>query len=172
MTDLVPGGPAPYGGLVPEIRACISVTSTTFSPDEITARLGVKPRSSHRMGELRRPGTSEAVFKLHSWFSPRATGGLWDLESHIADLLDAWEPRASALHELQREPDTTVRILVGVALNQKDEVTNTPAFSLSRELLQRLARLDVELDCDVNVYGYDEEQRGGGPGPGGYARWR
>lgn len=80
-----------------------SITGINFSPDEITARLGIQPESSFKYGDIRvNSNEEEQVRKRSSWSISSDNKGLPsnDPIPHFEWLLEILEPVASKIKEI------------------------------------------------------------------------
>lgn len=115
----------------------------SFDPDEITGRVGVTPTEVAREGDAiggttkRRPCS---LWALHSRLAASAP-----LELHVTDVLDQLDTNRLAFEELSRELGGTME-LVGFFREHE------PGVCLEREIVQRMARYDLALDCDFYNY--------------------
>jgi hypothetical protein len=116
----------------------------SFDPDEITRKVGLSPTETGREGE---PvgGTSKkrqcSLWALHSRLEPTAP-----LEDHVRDVLDQLDTSREAFEKISRELGGTME-LVGYFRERE------PGVALEREIVERMARYALMLDCDFYCRG-------------------
>ena len=112
----------------------------SFDPDEITRRVGVTPTKIAREGDS--IGTTSekrpcSLWALNSRLLPSAP-----LERHVEDVLEQLDRNKSAFEELSRELGGTMEL---VGYFREGE----PGFGLEREIIERMAKYALTLDCDL-----------------------
>jgi len=111
----------------------------SFDPDEVTRRVGVSPTETAREGDAigstskKRPCS---LWALHSRLERSAP-----LERHVEDVLDQLDTNRLAFEELSRELGGTMEL---VGFFRECE----PGVALEREIVERMARYALMLDCD------------------------
>jgi hypothetical protein len=133
-------------------NARLVVLSVERTPDEISARLGLTPDRWWLAGEFESHPRDPRFHPSR----PKPFNG-WELESrlpedaspdaHLVDLLDRIGDAADKLADLIADPGIhSVRLWLGHFSDNEN-----PGFSLSAELMHRLARLGTGLEVDVYV---------------------
>ena len=136
-----------------ETYAYLWIEGFECDPSEITALIQLAPTETRKAGDLIQ-GRFERTGQRHYW--PKSA---WKLrsslsedttfqDSHITNILDAIEPQAAVLRELQTTCETGINC-VGYYWN------SNPGFHLSANLIGRCARLGLSIDFDL--YNYPEE---------------
>jgi hypothetical protein len=111
----------------------------SFDPDEISRKVAMNPTETAREGDAI-GGTSKkrpcSLWALHSRLERTAP-----LEEHVRDVLDQLDANREAFEKLSRELGGTMEL---VGYFQECE----PGVALDREIVERLAKYAVTLDCD------------------------
>jgi hypothetical protein len=119
-----------------------------FSPETITAQLGLQPSDVWMKGDLNEKTHLERKFSrwsLHSRLERSAS-----LENHVRDVLEQVLPKAEQIRRIGTEYQVGVQ-LVGYFY------TDYPGFCMDRGLISGLAHLNVGIDCDF-YYLYSESR--------------
>ncbi|MGB7158009.1 MAG: DUF4279 domain-containing protein [Tepidisphaeraceae bacterium] len=122
-------------------RATFRISSNELSPEAMGDALGLRPTASHRKGELVSK-RSAGVRKEHCIRIESALPTSDPLERHLAALCDLLEPVAPKLAGIAH--DCEYDIFCGFSSGN-----GQGGFTLSPELLNRLAALKVELVVDL-----------------------
>ncbi len=115
----------------------------SFDPDEITRRVGVAPTKTAREGDTIVGTTKKRPCSLWALYSRLAASA--PLELAVKDVLDQLDTNGAAFEEVSRELDGTME-LVGYFREHE------PGFCLEREIVERMARYALTLDCDFYNY--------------------
>lgn len=132
------GGPE-RGQVAVELE--LRVMGRDLEPREVSRLLGLEPTISHRRGDDRTGTAAKYSEGLWAWGPGMAESA--PLGEHMGALLDVLEPKVATLHQI-RKSGSRMDIFVGI-FGPDDNF----GFAISHELLERLARLDVDLDFDL-----------------------
>jgi uncharacterized protein DUF4279 len=139
---------ARVGGPIDESGATLAVYGNNLDPEKITRMLGVPPTRSFRRGHRVRP------------HSPPTQHGAWFLqvrgespdgpEVQLAQLLKQLPRQARIWKELNRK--YTVQLRFGLHMTGWNK-----GFGFTPDLVNRIAKMRVELQFDIYEYGEEEE---------------
>jgi len=73
------------------------------------------------------------------------------MESHLSNLMDVLDPKKEIIEEIQKKFETGINC-VGFYTN------SNPGFHMDKELIQRLAGLNLSIDFDLYCYCDHEEE--------------
>ena len=124
--------------------ASFVVTSTNLTPEEIARRLGHAPTRVHHVGDpvSRRPPSSAHTHKHHYYGLHSGLRDSQPMEAHLEALLSLLEAKAEVVAGLSRE--AKISFWCGFSSGN-----GQGGFTLSPSVLQRLARLGVEVSLDL-----------------------
>lgn len=122
--------------------AALCAHSDTLTPEQMEEIFGMRPSRSHRMGESRSTRARSGTHDRHFYSIHSTTSDSEPLSSHIEELLSVLEPRVERLKRLSGE--ASLRLFCGFSSGN-----GQGGFSLSPELLSRLARLGIEVVFDL-----------------------
>jgi hypothetical protein len=111
----------------------------SFDPDEITRKVAKNPTETAREGDAIGGSSKKrpcSLWALHSRLERTAP-----LEEHVRDVLDQLDTNREAFETLSRELGGTME-LVGYFRERE------PGVALEREIVQRMAKYALMLDCD------------------------
>lgn len=116
-------------------------------PDEITRALAISPDEVGSAGENRQLSGSQKRYKVPASYwelhGPKRRVGT--LEGCIAELLSRIEPAGNAIRQL---PSTiTKKVIIQASMGAKGRA---PGMLLDANLLERLAKLGIALEVDIN----------------------
>jgi hypothetical protein len=116
-------------------------------PDEITRALAISPDEVGRVGEARQLSGSRKQYKVPAsyWELRVPKRRVGTLEGCIAELLSRIEPAGNAIRKL---PSTmTKKVLIQASMGAKGRA---PGMLLDTTLLERLVKLGIALEVDIN----------------------
>jgi hypothetical protein len=121
--------------------ARLKIISKSVTPEEVTARLGIKPDTCRHAGESR-PHTA-IIESTHCWELRSGLAEDRDLVEHITAVLARVEPCAARITELAEQNEVLLSCIV--------HAPSEPVLSLSKEIIARLASLGAEVDFDLYI---------------------
>ena len=131
----------------PEIHVALEVRSLEVDPSEITERVGLQPSRSWRRGDDK--GTR--THRDNGWVLTTTPRPAWDFADPMAELLGWIEPSRKGIRDLIGSRPVSVRLsLVGYL------GTDAPAIYLENGLIERIARLGLDLNVDLHLMGPSE----------------
>ncbi|MGA9380240.1 MAG: DUF4279 domain-containing protein [Phormidium sp.] len=125
-----------------EIYAYFALTKFDFEPEEITAKLGIIPDETWRVGDLITPrGT---IRKKHNgWRLNSKLEKSAELEDHVKSVLEqlqvGWLPLVELCSQYYAE-------IAGVIYYWSGSV---PAIHFDKHIMQQVAELNAEIDVDL-----------------------
>ena|ERR1017187_8000771 len=121
-----------------ECYAYFSV-SGSFEPADVTQRVGVPPSRSRREGEL--GPLTQIPLKCSLWDLVSRLDRTASLGAHVSDVLEQLDANASSFKQLSSEFGGVME-LVGYFYD------DYPGLTFERDVVQRLARYFLSVDCD------------------------
>ena len=131
------------------IRMYFWAVGEWLTPDPVTAIVGRQPTNFQVKGE--RVGKSAILRKQSLWEIDSGRPEQADLAEHLESLLTILEEHATGVRKLA----STVHAGIQCAAYWH---TSQPGFHLSRELISRVAALDMSLDFDMYCVGEAEAE--------------
>jgi hypothetical protein len=130
-----------------EIRAKLTITSSTLSPDKITELVRMEPDSKQVLGETNRLGTKS--YPHHAWIvrkareltSPATASELHDL---VSEFLVQLAPSRAFIKELSSNHDVEFGLYVFTR--------EVPSLGLSARQVQDISAFGASVDIDVVLY--------------------
>jgi len=146
------------GGPVDLTTVTLCVYGHDLDPSEVSLLLGCEPTRAHRRGD-RRPTKSPS---FPDGFAPPRKQGAWFLTEEVASPKG---PEEATRHLLEHLPDDEAWADLGnrydVRLSYMITVTEwNRGFDLSKELVARIAGLNVSLLFDIYAEDDDEAEQG------------
>jgi hypothetical protein len=137
----------------------LRITSPTLSPQDIEARLGIKPDESWKLGD--RVGTFKSVQKLHGYELNSTLFPSAQLLEHYRGMIKRIAPVAQKIGEISAQG--TVEMVC------KLQVKALPPIAFERDDIRWLAALGARLDFDILLLVERQEPKkpGGAPGAPG-----
>ena len=132
------------GGPIDEARPSLCVYSDTLDPEQVTQLLGCLPTRSHRKDEV--IGTRGNRAPTGAWILEPDTPRTNELEPQIASLLTRVTPDDRAWDKLIKDH----RVVVSCMLSLREW---SRGFSLSPQLLEKMATRGISLDCTIYYIG-------------------
>lgn len=121
-----------------EYRAYFTLVGE-FDPEEISTRIGLKPTSSWKKGDLHPVNGRE---RKHSrWNLDSRLESSASLELHVADVLEQIKPCSTDIADLRATVDGLMQLVGYFHADYR-------GFGLDEETLAELARLELGIDCD------------------------
>jgi hypothetical protein len=140
--------PSAAGGPVDKFHVTLAIYHPELDPDEVSSRLGVKPTTSHRRGDSRRPGSPP--LPTRGWFLRREALPPKKPSTAIMELFAAL-PSDSRFWDAFRS-DYKVQVRVAVHTDGWNR-----GFSLAPDAIACVAATGIELDFDLYFYGSEYE---------------
>lgn len=123
------------------VSVLLKITSATLTPQDIEARLGVKPDEAWKIGD--RTGVFGAVEKVNGYMLVSALLPTAALEEHVQSMLRRVAPVAAKIGEFASS--ATIKMICTV---QRKSI---PPLGFSRDDLRRLSAMGAQLDIEVSV---------------------
>lgn len=123
-----------------EVKVHLTLTSADGSPEDVTARLGLQPTKSWRVGDP--IGRSARSYATNGWSLSSGLDASAELDDHVRALLGLVEPVLPALRELPGHWN----LELSCALYAREYV---PACHFDRKTVERLASIGAEIDVDL-----------------------
>lgn len=118
-----------------------------FDPDEISARVGLSPTATGRLGDLIVPGF-KARRRTDSWWLRAGPDEALDVNKVLADLRALLEPSWDQLKEACAADDLLACVFCVVELKS----TLTPAIWITAPTLRWITELGADLDIDIAAH--------------------
>lgn len=132
-----------------EIYAYFRLSGVDFDPDEITAKVGIKPTETCKTGDLViRPKGRPVTRKLSIWKVKSKLDPLGQLDPtevldlHVESVFEQLEPGWESLVKICPDYDA---LICGVIY----AYTEMPAISLTKENIKKISELNAGIDIDV-----------------------
>ena len=119
----------------------LKITSTALTPQDIEARLGIKPDESWKIGD--RTGTFGAVLKEHGYALDSTAPYSATLADHMRALIKRIAPIAQKIGEIS----TSGKVEMSCTIHCKA----VPPMAFERDDIRWLAALGARLDFDIYV---------------------
>lgn len=118
-----------------------------FNPERITEVLNIQPTSTRVK--------KEPAPKRTSWKYKITAGTNIDLEKHIDELIDIFEPKIDQINQLKKEMslETQLQFVIDIDI---DPEASTPYFPLDSRAIHFLSKTDTTVDFDL----YKADTRG------------
>ncbi len=128
-----------------EISVAFTLTDFDCDPEEITARVGITPTKTWRVGDfINKKKTMKYEYngwKLHSKIEKNA-----DLESHIISVLEQLKSGWESLVKISQSYYTEISCAIYIYSD-----TERPAIHFSKQIIQKIAELNAEIDVDIYI---------------------
>lgn len=126
------------GGSVDQVNVSLAIYAHDLDPDIVTALIGRPPTRAHRKGDVR----GKSVARIGGWFLTEDGRSPQTVDEIVHRLLEKLPQELGVWRDLATRYD--VQLLFG------SHVLNwNRGFSLPKELLQRLASMELSLDFDI-----------------------
>lgn len=122
-----------------QTNVSVTITSTTLTAEDITAKTGLKPDTSWRAGSNR--GMFGVLAKDHGFILESTLGPQVSLDEHIKELIQRCAPYAQKIGELNADVE------FACALTRK----SSPPIRLGRDELRWLALMGAHLAVDTLI---------------------
>ena len=129
---------ATVGGSVDQVSVSLAIYADDLEPETVTSLIGCSPTRAHRKGDRR--GTT--VARIGGWFMTENGTAPETVDEVVGRLLEKLPDDTELWRQLATRYDLQLRLGLHV-LNWNR------GFSLPKELLQRLARMELSLDFDI-----------------------
>jgi len=127
-----------------EIYAYFQLVGMEFDPDDITAKVGIKPTEIWRIGDLiSSRGTRQ--HKQNGWSLYSKVEKSADLEDHIKSVLEQLQPGWQSLVELCKRYDAEISCVIYYRSG------SVPAIHFDKYLVEMAHQLNAEIDVDFYV---------------------
>jgi hypothetical protein len=135
---------ATVGGSVDEVRVTLALYGDDLDPAEVSHLLGCQPTNAHRRGEIRigKKTGHKTVYTQGAWFLSAEGRAPRTADDLTSDLLAKVSAEDSLWLEMRKRFDVQMRYGIFV------EAWNR-GFGLSREVIQRVARIHATLEFDI-----------------------
>ncbi len=132
----------PAKGLPNEVKVTARFVGDNVDPERITSELGIQPSEAHIKGELSKK-RSEHAWGTGYWGIDSPCSSDQAFEKHLEYLLELLEPKFLVLKRF-REDGISLSFYCGFFVVEQEGSIFT---RLSPDLLERLGRIGVSLDC-------------------------
>lgn len=128
-----------------EVELELRVMGRDLEPQEVSRLLELEPTISHKRGDDRtgKAAKSSSEYSEGLWAWGPSLAEIEPLAEHVRALVDVLEPKIAVLQHL-RNLGLRMDIFIGIFGSD-----NNFGFTMSPELLEKLGRLDIDLDFDV-----------------------
>lgn len=127
-----------------EIYAYFSLIGIDFDPDEITAKVGIKPTKTWRVGDLVTPRA--IIRKKHNgWRVDSQVEDSIHLEDYIKSVLEQLQPGWLPLVELCKRYDSEIACVIYYRSG------SVPSIHFDKHLVDMAHQLNAEIDVDFYV---------------------
>ena len=136
----------------PRSYATLRLFGPTLDPAEVTTLIGVRPTTSHRMGDR---ASAQAVPSRHGLWALSSSGLVdsADLDAHVRYVLERVEPAAAAIRDLLQNPDWFGDVFCYLLRDRDD---GGPTISVGNHRLLS----DLGLQLGLDIYGPYESDSG------------
>ena len=145
--------------MAPEISIHLILTGFSCDPDEITTLTNIEPAKVWRTGDPITPNSSSYVRKENGWRVSSqidrtiASGEYIAFEEYVKSTLDqlqiGWQP----LVDLCKRYDAELACAIYLYFEGQ-----SPAIHFDKEIIQRIAALNAEIDIDIYVLPNENEK--------------
>jgi hypothetical protein len=132
-------------------RVYLLITSEIFSPEEITARVGLTPTKSHQMGDPVRKKSPARTYRVHMWHFEPQKGIPGTVEEKLKVLLEEVNPAVAQIADLRPMCDVGVMVV----FEGWGGDWQFGGIHFETEIVQGLAALGATLDLDLYAFGPD-----------------
>lgn len=126
-----------------EISVAFTLTDFDCDPKEITERVGITPTKTWIIGDfINKKKTMQYEYngwKVHSKLEKNA-----DLETHIISVLEQLKPAWKSLVKISQSYYTEISCAIYIYSD-----TERPGIHLSKQIIQKIAELNAEIDVDI-----------------------
>lgn len=136
------------GGEVDRTRAALAIYGPDLDPEEISARLGLRPSSSHRRGD-RRTGERSGNYGESAWLLVVEGNAPIGPNELVRTLLSKFPSGASFWDPLVREHRVQVRL--GIFMDDWNR-----GFTLDPDVVQLIANTGATMEFDLYFDGEDD----------------
>ena len=123
-----------------EIQVCLTLTSTTADPDELTSTIGIQPDKVWRTGD--QIGASSRKYEHNGWQISSGRPADSDLEDHLQGLMELLAPATTALssfaHNWEAELSCTIYAY-----------ESSPAISFGADTVKFFGDIGAAIDVDL-----------------------
>jgi len=127
-----------------EISAFFTLTGLDFEPSEITAKVGIMPSKTWKIGDSIDPRAS--IRRKHNGWSVKSQlEKSADLEDHIKSVLEQLQPGWLSLIELCKSYYAEIECVIYIVGDDR------PAIHFDKHILQQIGELNAEIDVDLYV---------------------
>lgn len=140
---------AEVGGSLDEVGVVLAIYGDDLDPDEVTAKLGVRPTRGHRRGDRRRPDS--LPFDAGAWLLERRGTQPVEPNRLLAELV-AMLPLEDAEVWAELRSRFNVQLRWGLHMSGWNR-----GFQLSGETMGRISRVVDSVGFDIYAYGEEEE---------------
>ncbi|HTU32706.1 MAG TPA: DUF4279 domain-containing protein [Candidatus Acidoferrum sp.] len=126
----------------PLVEVALRLAGQGFSPDDVTALVGLSPTKTWRCGDSIQGTWLQR--KNDGWSFGLLQRETYEMDAFLRELLDAIEPYKAKIVEAAERFHLDVEVSFGVYV--RDE---TPASWFAAETIRRLASIGASLDVDM-----------------------
>ena len=127
-----------------EIYAYFMLTGMEFDPDEVTAKVSIKPTETWRKGDLiSTRGTRR--HKQNGWSVYSKIEKYADLEEHINSVLEQLQPGWIPLRELCKVCEAEISCVIYYRSG------SVPAINFDKYIVEKIHQLNATIDVDFYV---------------------
>lgn len=125
----------------------VAAPSSNFDPDTITARLGIQPFDTSKLGMPRKNGDGYVPFS--SWAACKQTEPMLDAETQCLKIVRQLSPKIDELRAMQKEynVDYSIIIVPELVVDAKQ-----PGIVFNREIIEFCYLTGTEIGLDLYVY--------------------
>lgn len=124
----------------------------TFEPDEITARLGLRPDRQWRIGDLRKNGTA---YDFASWTFGRCDRYEIITAEQMLQTIAPLLAKTDILYRIKQEYDVSLTLEVVPTVHPGE---STPCLAPTVQIMQFCLESGTELDIDLYVLEAEEKE--------------
>lgn len=126
-----------------EISVYFTLTGLDCEPEEITAKIGIKPTKTWKVGDLiNSRGTIRR--KHNGWKLESKLEKSAELEEQIKSVLEQLQPSWQPLREICTQYDAEINCVIYT-------IKQIPAIHFDREIIEKVNQLNAAIDVDLYV---------------------
>ena len=126
-----------------EIYAYFRLRGLDFEPEEITAKVGIMPTKTWKVGDLINPKIIHRKRIDNGWCLRPEFEESFYLEDYVRYLLEKLEPGWLPLTEICQKYYAEINCVIYAVGDER------PAIHFNKEIIEKTAKLNAEIDIDL-----------------------
>lgn len=144
-----------------KISVYLTISDFDFEPEEITAFLGIIPSKTHKKGEPIIPkGNPNYQYKHNHWSLKSLSNDSIELAKHIESIFEQVKEKWQILVDIGNQYYIEIECAIYIYDDSEQPI---PIIHLDKEITQKLAELNAEIDIDLYVLPQDNKKAGRSP---------